>query len=531
MSEKLKEHLVKQGAEALQPLLGKETVELLTHVAQEALAANVMAELILTSKGAPSILKDDVTRQALIDKLGEEDLRNLCEALGVSSAMPRRTISLFDFKRPTAESTLFEWYGVPYPEDDSLNKELSRNISSKEKLTIFQQSAYSQIRQILNVESKKVLVHMPFGAGKLRAVTTAVLDAFRSGPENKVVLWLASDSCLCEEVFKEIETIWDQFGLRDITAYRLFGGRKISPLDSVRNAVVIADITCLREAFQTWAKNKIDVDESLANFGSSLSYLVLADAEHIILPEIQLIIDKMKSGGGKFNIIGICASPGPASEENPPIKIIYEAFDRCFIQIDECEPLTALQSTCNIDNISTEFLPSPVTELEGADDPISLPPDIAKNLASNIERNKFLFDKLIEISSTEERIVFYATTALQARMFAGLLALNGRPSSAVTGEMPTERRIQEIARFNSDAQKQVLCVHGTLVAASNLKKITAVVIALPTTSGALLQQMVGRLATDRDISTQPLKVFAIKDPVPTYVRLVENLGHWTKLLP
>jgi superfamily II DNA or RNA helicase len=239
----------------------------------------------------------------------------------------------------------------------------------------------------------------------------------------------------------------------------------------------------------------------------------------------------MRSGGGQFNIVGMCASPGPATEENLPIKIIYDAFDGEFVEIDDNEPLAALHRTCGIDAISIVLVPSPLKELSGVDDPIALPESVAKDLASNVERNKFLLDKLVKISDTEDRIIFYATTALQARMFAGLLGLMGTPSSAMTGEMPAERRIQEIARFNADPQKQVLCVHGALVSASSVKRITAVMIALPTPSGALLHQMVGRLVTERGNPSQSLKVFAIADPVPAYLRLVKNLGHWNRLLP
>ncbi|MFZ6647175.1 DEAD/DEAH box helicase [Undibacterium sp. TJN25] len=531
MSEKLKEHLTRQGVAKLQPLLGNQIVDLLIHVGQEALAPQVLAELIIMSMGPASILKDDVTRQMLLDHLHDDDVRNLCNILSIPSDIPRTSLNGVNFQRPTAALKLFEWYGVAYPEDGGQRDELSRNISSQEKLGFFQKPAYRQLRRVLENEGSKVLVHMPFGAGKLRAVITAVLEAFRSDSEDKTVLWLASDTCLCEEAFREIETVWNQFGLRDVTAYRLYGGRKISPLDSVSNALVVADIKSLEGAFMTWARNGVNVDESLASFGRRLRCLVLADAEHIVLPEIKRIISKMSSAGGKFNIVGISATPGPATEANTPIKVTFDAFNGVVVEIDDIDPLSALRLSCGIDPINLFRVPSPIKELSDVDDPISLPEVVANYLASNVDRNKFLLDKLLDISKEEDRIVFYATTALQARMFAGLLGLKGTPAAAVTGEMPPERRIQEMARFEGDHQKQVLCIHGALVSSSSVQGITAVVIALPTTSGALLHEMVGRLVTFRGIPQKPLKVYAVQDPVPGYLRLVENLDRWDRMRP
>ena len=118
MSEKLKDHLTKQGVDVLQPLLGQPIVDLLMYVGQEVSTAEVMADLIIAARGAPVILKDSSIRKLLIEHLDEVDVRNLCSLLGMSSSAPRTTLGGVDFDRPNAIATLFQWYGIPYVRDE-----------------------------------------------------------------------------------------------------------------------------------------------------------------------------------------------------------------------------------------------------------------------------------------------------------------------------------------------------------------------------------------------------------------------------
>jgi hypothetical protein len=530
LSEKLKDHLTKQGVEVLRPLLGHSIVDLLMYVGQEVSTAEVMADLVISARGASVILRDASIRKLLIERLEEVDVRNLCSLLGISSSAPRTTLGGVDFDRPNAIATLFQWYGIPYVRDEDSDNDSTRRILSKEKLRKYQQPAYRQLRKILQNERRTILVHMPFGAGKLRTVSTAVLEALRSDPEDRTVFWIAPDTCLCEEALNELETVWDNLGCRDTTVYRLFGGKEDFSLDSIVGGLVVADIRTFLSEISSLIDRSGSGGVGIAKFGCHLSSLVFADAEHIVLPEMQSAIEKFRFQGSKANIIGICAATGPATDENIAMKIIADAYDE-IVQINEDHVLTALQSYGGIDPVEVHLLPSPVTNLDYPEDPISIRQDILEGLACNTERNKYLLDSLLDISKSELRVVFYATTAFQARTFSELLKLKGVPSSTITSDMPRERQAQEIIRFENDINKQVLCVHDALISASAVNDVTAVVIAIPTISGALLHEMVGRMVTDRNKPQKPLKVFALSDPVPKYIRLVEELGRWVPLYP
>lgn len=528
MSEKLKRHLAEQGVDVLTPLMGTQFVELLQHVGQEALAPAVMAETIVTSRGAAAVLDDPSALGILIDHLTDEDAIHLCTALSQPTVMPRATLRDVDFTRANFKKTLFEWYGVPYPEPKTVSAEPSRRLSSASKLRTYQGPAYRQLRRELHLPGSKVLVHMPFGAGKLRSVVTAVLEAFRSDEDGGNVFWLAPDECLAEEAANELESVWYQLGLRDLTTYTLFGGTSFPLLDGLSNAVVIADIASLAEAIDKWRVAETDVEQIFRDFGKKTRYVVVGDATQVQLPSVRDILELMiPSSDAK--LIGICAAPALAVEHNMTVKALKDAFGGKIVEIADDEPMAALQLAGETDPIAVFAIDSPLTELEGGDDPVALPATTVNLLSEHAERNKTLLNELLSLASVENRIVFYAATAMQARLFASMLSLKGKPAMALTDEMVSSQRSVEVTRFNSDEHMQILCVHGALVSSEKLDNITAVVIGKPLVSSAVLYEVVGRLASSRKRLLSPVKVYAVRDPVPRYLNLIDNLASWSRL--
>jgi superfamily II DNA or RNA helicase len=528
LSDKLKQHLADRNVDVLTPLLGQQFVDLLKYLGQEALAPAIIAETIVTSRGAAAVLKDPNVIDILIENLSDDDAVHLCTALGQLTLMPKAALREVDFKRPNYERTLFEWYGVPYPEQREGQAEPSRRASSAWKLRAFQGPTYRRLRRELYRPNSKVLVHMPFGAGKLRSVVTAVLEALRSEEDGVNLLWLAPDECLAEEAATELEAVWFQVGLRDLTTYALFGDRKFPPLDGVSNAVVVADIASFVKGMENWTKADLDPAQILSDFGAATKYVVLGDATHVFLEPVRTILQEM-SRNSEYTLIGISADPALSVENSVTIQALKDAYNGNIVEIDDEEPIAALQRAGETDPIEVYAIESPLTDLEGADNPICLPPASAVMLSQHAERNQVLLDNLLSLASVEDRIVFYASTPMQARLFASMLWLKGKPAMALTEEMVASQRSIEVTRFNTDQHMQILCVHGTLVSSEKLDNVTAIVIGKPIVSGAVLFEIVGRLASSRKRLEQTLKVYAVRDPVPRYLNLIDNLNRWDKL--
>ena len=88
-------------------------------------------------------------------------------------------------------------------------------------------------------------------------------------------------------------------------------------------------------------------------------------------------------------------------------------------------------------------------------------------------------------------VLCFACSVDHARALAVLLRRNGRSAEVVTGETRRSTRRQLIEAFRA-GHVQVLCNYGVLTTGFDAPKIRAVVIARPTTSVVLYEQMIGR---------------------------------------
>lgn len=517
MATKLVEHLVRCDTESLVSLLGDATIALLAKVGNGAMVPAGLAELVVSAYGEDGTLRNPTIRQLLFDKLNDEEGRALCELLALSTAAPLMTLSGADFDNdPHNTEMLFRWFGVPYEADDGRELEGSRKVTASHKLRTHQVAAYLRLRRTIADPTASALVHMPFGAGKLRLIATAVLDLYRSEPDGRVIVWLAPGEALCEEAFTELGAVWQQLGSRDVTVYRLYGDRPMPDLDNLGNCIIVADIGKLA------AK-----DPGLAALGRKVRVVILGDAEHVGHPLGAAIIEKM-SEEGAFSVVGISAFPGNAVDASPCRQAMGARFSGACIQIESEDPVSMLQIAGDVSEVRIELKSPPPSTIVIDDTGLELAPESTSELSRNVERNEALLELLLAEAKASGKIVFFATTAQHARLFAGLLRLRGVRAMAVTNEMSLEQRSLVVQKFNAREEK-VLCVHGIFVSGGTVPGVSVGIVAAPTISEAVLSQMVGRLASDRGPAVNPLRLVVIADPIPRFVRLIESLGAWNEL--
>lgn len=529
--QKLKDHLVRQGIEFLRPHLGQDLFDLLKGLGSEVTTAAVMADILIATRGAGTILRTKTIRAALIQRLNDDEVSSLSSVLGIQGSVPRVTLQNFPFDRQASASTLFEWYGIAF--DSQLLSETSSKVHSSAKFEKYQQLAYRELRTRLQDVAHRTLLHMPYGSGKLRVVVTAVLDMFRVAPDDGLIVWVAPDRCLCEEAVAEIELLWASQGTRDVTVYRLFEDSSRFRLRALKGAIAVIDIHSFLAQIAKEANEKgekPDEKEQVRLLEAPVVTLIFADAEHICVPEVMQFVQATEDGGVSMRVIGMSAAPGVVDNTHPRFARVSASYGEV-IQIAEPDPSEALRLSGIVDPVEIHFLNSPVGEILGTDNEVALSEAELEKLASDLGRNTQLLLKISEIAQSEERVIFYATTANQAKTFSQLLSLRGTLSLSVTGEMASGLRTSEISKFSEAKLQQVLCVHGALISAREVDGVNAVIIALPTMSEALLHQMIGRLATGRGSPARPLKIFAVADAVPRYMELIRELTRETAAQP
>jgi len=518
----LVEHLSRNEASTLATLLGPSTMALLSKKLGAA-SPKGLAYFFVNVHGAHKVLKRSDIRELLISGLDKSEATALCELLQLPALFPHQTLKATDFDKPRNLELLERWYGLETGEPEVLHQrtEGSEKAVASHKLRAHQLSAFRDLRRAI-AKPSATLVHMPFGAGKLRLVATAALDFFRSEDDGRSVVWLAPGAAMCEEAFLELREVWRQLGSRDTTLLQMYGNYPSRDLDRLGGAIAVIDI---------FRVNK-DSD-ALMKLGATTSVAILADAENLVHPVGAEIIGKMLSGGA-FPLVGILASPGaaiPLGHHRNDLKAAFRGG--CITVGDEGESHSPhdVGDFMHVSGSIVELTASQTTAAAApaAGEVSSLDFDEAyvSRLADDVQRNESLLALLQAEAKSIGRVVFYATTSSCARLFAGLLPVLGIPASSITSDEPLAARTLAIQRFVARDEK-VLCVHGFLLAGSSIPDIASCVIASPIKSKASLLSTIGRLVQSRDVALAPLRLVVTAD-AKVDASLVASLGTWSTL--
>jgi hypothetical protein len=519
-------HLARNDTSALTTLLGPSTMALLGKVGADVTSPMGLAYFIVSVHGDRGALRRQEIRSLLLAKLTQSEASELCDLLQLPVISPLRTLRGFDLDAQRNLELLDRWYGVANEELEvpPQPSEGSQKAVASHKLHVHQLNAFRELRRAIAHPPASILVHMPFGAGKLRLVATAALDLFRSEADDRSVIWLAPGAAMCEEAFLELQEVWKQLGSRDTTLLQLYGNHPARDLDQLGGAIAVIDILRLSKD-----------DHALEKLGAVTSVAVFADAESLVHPVGAEIVRKM-SAGGPFSLVGILASSGAAIPSGPARSALESAFTggRITVAADELQSLRNVGDFVDIEGsvVHLTITPSAIT-------PAGASPDVIDNdsldfdqtyvneLGNNVERNERLLSILNDESKKGGSIVFYATTPASARLFAGLLPVLGVPARSITLEDSPAARTLALQRFVARGEK-VLCVHGFLLAGSSIPDIALCVMASPGKSRAAFLSTIGRLVQARDTNLPTLRLIVAADSQAD-AGLVTSLSTWSTL--
>lgn len=499
-SQKLLEHLARCGVAALTPLLGAPTLDLVENVSKAALNPEGLAFLAVSIFGELGVLRKKSIRDLIFVNLQPEEGRALCSFLLLPVAAPALTLAGAKFDSdPKNLELLARWFDVAYTGDEYLQADLetSRKAGAANKLRAHQLVGFYKLRALIATPGARSLVQMPFGSGKLRLVASAVLDLFRSHADGKTILWLAPGEALCEEAFDELRQVWEHLGSRDIPIFRVYGSRPSLALDGLTNCIVVADL------------EKIESDHAaLAAIGKNVCAIVFGDAE-LAIHRLGMDFYNSLSCESGFPVIGILAASTDQIGDKKN-KRLLEWFTSRITPL-EADPFSMLISNQEVCAVVVEERPVRSSVMVPAEDAaFDFQANYLNELSRDVERNRDLLEILRAEADNVGSVVFFATTAEHARLFSGLLALNGIPSEAITEEISREQRQISIQKFNAQ-ESRVLCVHGFFVPGNAIQELSSAVVAIPTRSSACFFSRLGRLSVRIDTRSPPLRVVVASD--------------------
>jgi hypothetical protein len=525
---RLEEHLARNETSALCTLLGSPTIELLDKLGPDATSPAGLAYFIVSMYGERGALRMRNIRGLLLSKLFKPEATELCHVLQLPVFTPIRTLELLDFDAaPGSLELLDRWYGVPNDDIEAplQASEGSHKVVASHKLHAHQLNAFRELRRAIAHPPCSVLVHMPFGAGKLRLVATAALDLYRSEADNRSIVWLAPGTAMCEEAFLELQEVWRQLGSRDTTILRLYGEHPTRDLNQLGGTIAVIDILRLSKD-----------DPALRDLGTVTSVAVLADAESVLHPVGAEIVRRM-STGGEFSLVGILAASGAAIPAGPARNAVNAAFTGPHLTVSADGELQLLREIGDFADIDATVvhLTNPLAESTLTSSPsgdtndgsLDFDPTYINDLSNNVERNQELLAILKRESTGKGRIIFYATTAENARLFAGLLPVQGVKARSVTSEDSAAARALALQKFVA-REERVLCVHGFLLAGSSVPDISVCVMASPWRSRATFLSTIGRLVQARAADLPTLRLIVAADSQAD-AGWFESLSTWSSL--
>jgi len=536
----LQDVVASMGAASHARIIDYRILELLKSISGSygTLSRQQKAELIIQFLGAENILKKKEIRNVLFLSLDTDVSQELAESLSINVS------KLYDFHLSGVRlSKMRTFFGLPEHEEEVIVDEKSDEciicdgtgnkpeFSPFYSLYDYQRTAMYGCNNILNHnEVKRVMLHMPTGSGKTRTAMHLVCRELCS-KEPSTVLWLANGKELCDQAADEFEQAWARLGDRPASALRFYGGD--SEWDPEFNdGLVVAGLQKL------WNYMTKDVDR-VNPLAEKISLIVFDEAHQSVANTYKQMTEILLNFNPNIKLLGLSATPGRAhhrgdEREDEQLVNLFRGNKIRLRHPDYDSAISYLISSGFLSTINYHNIDYLSEELEEADanriaESFKIPDDVLTELGLDVQRNLALLEHVFAIAENHQRILLFAPSVGSSNLLAAVLRQQGYLSTSITSETPKDERQGIIDRFKSNEQKcMILCNYGVLTTGFDAPKISAIIIARPTSSIVLYSQMVGRgIRGIRMKGTEEADIYTVQDTsIPVFVNIVQQFRNW-----
>lgn len=376
------------------------------------------------------------------------------------------------------------------------------NISSSNNprgLYIHQKEAIQRLS--LGVKENKFcsLLVIPTGGGKTFTAVYWALNEMIN--KNKKVLWLAHRHELLNQTLNTvIKTAYsDVISNRENFSYRIISGSKEHDIPAnikMDDDFIIASKDSLnynKEYLKPWLEhNKNNI------------CLIIDEAHHATAVSYRNIIDMVKSScDERLTIIGLTATPMRTSNKEKGYldKIFSDGI--CYSVDLKTLINNGILAKPLIRDLKTDFqLKRELTsqEITALNRFQNLPDRIAKEIALNKDRNNFIVNHYLDNKEQYGKTLVFAVNIDHAITLNSLFSSKGIRSAYVvsnikdmyTGVTVSAQENEEKIKLFRDGDLEILINVNILTEGTDIPTIKTVFLARPTTSGILLNQMIGR---------------------------------------
>lgn len=372
-------------------------------------------------------------------------------------------------------------------------------------LAHFQTELFEKLLDVLDgpEDANRAILTLPTGAGKTRTAVEALLTWRQTRDDRPLILWIAHSDELCEQAVQAFREVWFDLGHGDrsfretLTIGRLWDGKNADPSGC---GVVVSSIQKLGAGA---AGRGILTREQLEILQESVGAVVVDEAHRALAPSYRDVLNALgynfRKKRARSALIGLTATPRRTSQDET--DRLHRRFHNNILNAPDlgADPVQTLRGQgvlARIEEQSLDYDAGPIElsatrayaeHYENFDD---VHPDVLTRLGEEHRRNRRLIERLLELDPTWPVLVF-ACSVQHAQALSSLLRRRGRSSACVLGTTRPATRRAIIEQFRNN-ELSVLCNYGVLTTGFDAPSVRCVVVARPTTSNVLYEQMVGR---------------------------------------
>lgn len=477
----------------LQKRVGQDALKVLQALNPKNEGVGIIRELFRSLCDPYQLLLDKDGRAGLFELLRPPEANELANSLGLSGepyeALGKVTIT----RGSNAFMVCCTFLDLPEEvQEQHIQSPSLTSVSAKYGLFPHQQRAVFSAYDALGQGKRRVVLHMPTGAGKTR-MAMHVVCRYLLRREATLIIWLANSEELCEQAAEEFSIAWEYLGNRSLNLHRFWGARTLD-IATLKDGLVVAGFPKLYGL----ARGE---PTKVAALGDRASLLVVDEAHQSIAPTYELIIQGLAARQFGMPVLGLTATPGRTWNDPEADLKLAEFFDHSKVTLDVPgykDPVDFLVKQGflaspvfrRLDHIPTTLSASDFKQLESD---LDVPAAILKKLAADGVRTVKIIREIERLTAGHRRIIVFATTVDHAHLLSGVLNardISSRCVTAITGDV---RRSQDINWFKEKSvEHRVIVNFGVLTTGFDAPMTSATLIARPTKSLVLYSQMVGR---------------------------------------
>ncbi len=515
---------------ALRNVIGSSIVDTLQGLDPKLDSGARLGELAISLVEPSEALRDPEMRDRIIRMLPLPKARELGGRLGAKDGRTLYDDLCAAVADPAALPALYSFFGVVRdvraPSD---SVPAGKKAVAGYPLFDHQRAVADRVEDCLANTPRKVVLHMPTGAGKTRTAMHVIASHLRHN-EPTVVCWLAQNAEILDQAADEFENAWRFLGNRETELVRFWGHRKPDILD-IQDGVIVSGLAKLS------ALDNRD-PATLLRLADRVSLTIIDEAHQAIAPTYSAILTALYSKRPSNALLGLTATPGRSWSDIGEDRKLSDYFDSRKVTLEVegyNDPVTFL--------IDQKYLARPIFHTLNSDTGLKLsendvkvlstaidvPEQVLERLGTDTQRNLKILSAIENLMTRHQRVIVFAPSVENARMLTAILSMRGHKAFVVTGQSNTAERERIIRRFKSkDNRTMVVVNYGVLTTGFDVPATSAAVIARPTRSLVLYSQMVGRATRgSRAGGNDEAEIVTVVDPhLPGFGSIADAFKNW-----